>query len=117
MSAPATLRLLPDIDVRPTLREVALAYVCRCHDITLPELLGARKDRHLVLARTLFVWIVQTYRPRVSPASIGGWLKRDRCSIIHLSKKAKALLETDEEFQQECARFAAFYARHAGEAL
>jgi chromosomal replication initiation ATPase DnaA len=105
---------VPAIPVQPTFREIAKAYACNRYDVTAAEFNSKSMARHLVMARTLFIWLVRTYRPHVSYTTLGNWINRDHSSAIYLFRKAEGLLERDEEFQQECARFPIFYAQRSG---
>lgn len=98
------------IRVEPTTRELAIAYVCQLYDMTRAEFVSPRVSRHLVMGRKLFVWLMRTHRPNVSYVTLGRWMKRHHTSVIYLFEEADKLLQTDEEFAQECARFPHFVA-------
>ena len=101
--------------VAPTVREVALAYIQQRHDVSPEELTCPSRYKHYIAARALFVAIMQAYRPHVSSGALGQWLKRDHSTVLNLARRAEQLLRDDEEFRQDFARFAAFYAAHGGE--
>ncbi len=95
--------------IEPSFRERAMRFVLTECDITLNELLGHRKQRHLVEARALFVWLVRHFRPSTSYEAIGCWIDRHHSSVMNLHRHAVMLRLTNADFEAVCDRFVAQY--------
>jgi len=73
------------------------------YGVTLPELLGQGRSRHLVKARALVAWTLRTLGEAVSYPIIGRMLGgRDPTTIMNLHQKAIRLRLTDTEFALAC---------------
>lgn len=95
--------------LRPSFRDRAVKFVLEWFDITVEDLVAHRRQRHLVHARAMFVWLTRTYRPEVSTTVIGRWIDRDHSTVLHLHLKAVALRTADRRFDRGCEQFAALY--------
>mgnify|MGYP003131827272 FL=1 len=84
LSKPAILRLImsyPQSLIKGGLFDVAHK-VCDFYDINLDDLLGKKRDKHLVLARRDFCHIC-IKNTNSTQAKIGRFLKRDHTTVLH----------------------------------
>lgn len=92
------IAVLPALEVRRTIRELAFAYVERCFDVSHRELVSPSQLRHAVHARFAFAWIIRRYRPQIGSNQIGRWLGRDHSTVISAIRRADELIASDENF-------------------
>ncbi len=87
----------------------AFIYAQDSLEVSVAEICSHRRQRHLVHARALFVWIAKTFGPDwMSYPIIAFWLG-DRChtSILHMNREIVAdLRKNDPNFLRLCDRFA-----------
>ena len=96
--------------IEPPFRERAMRFVLDEFGITLDDLLSSSRRKELAEARSLFVWIIRSYRPSVSYQTIGSWIGiRHHTSVIEAHARAVRLRLSNADFDDACERFAALY--------
>lgn len=89
--------------LKPIDPQLALAIAQRHFAISRDELLGQRRQNHLVVARAFVVWALRSLGRPMSYPKIGALLGgRDHATIIHLHQKAIWLRMADNEFGAVC---------------
>jgi len=78
--------------------DAVIAAVAEAYDLTIPVLLGKRRDQEIVVPRQLTMFLLRD-RCRLNLNHIGRLTDRDHATVIWGIEKIARLLETDRELQ------------------
>ena len=86
----------PGVSVKSVSRRRLISIVCEEFGISIDKFIGPRRDRQLSEARAVFCYIIRR-RTEDTLMKLGELLNRDYTTVLHLSKKGDALIETCRE--------------------
>lgn len=90
---------LKELDSRDLLGE-AVAICTQCH-VTVPEMLGESRSKHVVRARTAFCAYL-AFDCGLSSVCIGKLIGRDHTSVLHLLAKARGEIDSRKRNYERC---------------
>jgi chromosomal replication initiation ATPase DnaA len=83
--------------------QVILRRAADTFDVTLTDLTGPGRSRHLVRARFAVAWAIKRLCPALSLAEIGKVLGgRDHTTIVNALAQVETLMRHDEDYRAQC---------------
>ncbi len=91
------------VKVKAYTSEFILATVCIACDVTIQAVCGSRRQRELVEARVIYVYLLRNIL-KFNYSHIGRLLKKDHSSIIYYINVFDELIDYNKEFQEKYNR-------------
>lgn len=97
------------MEIEDRLRSAIIQFAVRFYDVTLEDVLSPAKQRHVVHAKAMVVWLAKTYRPMATFAQIGTWLGKPHQNVCNLYELGQHLSVGCRHFVRGADEFAALY--------